>query len=65
MAADSTTLTPKRVGVVGGGIMGSGIAALFANQKIPVTLFEVSEELAQGALARLTDPKQKLQQLTT
>ena len=30
-----------------------------------MTLFEVSEELAQGALARLTDPKQKLQQLTT
>ncbi len=53
----------RQVGVVGGGIMGSGIAALFANVGIPVTLFDVSEELAQRSLAQLTDPKAKHPQL--
>ena len=57
--------TTKRVGVVGSGIMGSGIGALFANQKIPVTLFDVSEEVAAANLAKLADPSQKLAQLTS
>jgi 3-hydroxyacyl-CoA dehydrogenase len=55
----------ERVGVVGGGIMGSGIAALFANQKLPVFLFDVNPEVAAASIAKLTDPKQKLQQLTS
>lgn len=53
----------RRVGVVGGGIMGSGIAALFANQGIPVTLFDVSEELARKSLEKLADPAAKHPQL--
>lgn len=50
----------KKASVIGGGIMGSGIAALFANNGIPCTLFDVSKELAQKSLDRLTDPKAKL-----
>ncbi len=54
---------PKRVGVVGGGIMGQGIAALFANEGVDVTIFDVTEAQAQGALEKLGDPDQKLPQL--
>ncbi|MBL4848137.1 MAG: enoyl-CoA hydratase/isomerase family protein [Planctomycetes bacterium] len=61
----TATLAPKRVAVVGGGIMGGGIAALFANQGIPVTIFEINEELARKSLERLADTKQKIQQLTS
>jgi 3-hydroxyacyl-CoA dehydrogenase len=60
-----SVFTPTRVGVIGGGIMGSGIAALFANQGIPVTIFEINEELARKSVERLGDPKQKIQQLTS
>ncbi|MGE0711139.1 MAG: 3-hydroxyacyl-CoA dehydrogenase NAD-binding domain-containing protein [Planctomycetota bacterium] len=57
------TLAPKRVAVIGGGIMGSGIAALFANQGIPVFLFELDEAMARRSLEKLADPAQKIQQL--
>jgi 3-hydroxyacyl-CoA dehydrogenase len=61
----TATLAPKKVAVVGGGIMGGGIAALFANQGVPVTIFEINAELAKKSLERLGDPKQKIQQLTS
>lgn len=61
----TAALQPKRVAVVGGGIMGGGIAALFANQGIPVTIFEVNEDLARKSLERLADTSEKIQQLTS
>jgi len=57
-------LKPERVGVVGGGIMGSGIAALFANQGLPVTLFDVDPAVAARSIAALAE-QAKLPQLTS
>ncbi|MFT4809073.1 MAG: 3-hydroxyacyl-CoA dehydrogenase [Paraglaciecola sp.] len=37
----------KRVGVIGGGLMGGGIAMNFVNVGIPVTLLEISQEALQ------------------
>jgi 3-hydroxyacyl-CoA dehydrogenase len=37
----------KRVGIIGGGTMGGGIAMNFVNVGIPVTLLEISEEALQ------------------
>jgi 3-hydroxyacyl-CoA dehydrogenase len=37
----------KRVGIVGGGLMGGGIAMNFVNVGIPVTLLEISQEAIQ------------------
>jgi 3-hydroxyacyl-CoA dehydrogenase len=56
---------PEGVAVIGGGIMGGGIAALFAANGIPVTVFDVTEKQAQATLDKLADPEQKLQQLTS
>lgn len=56
---------PERVAVVGGGIMGGGIAALFAANGIPVTVFDVTAAQAQATLDKLADPDQKMQQLTS
>jgi len=55
---------PKRVGVVGGGIMGSGIAALFANLGIDATLFDLDAETAAKSIEALKQAK-KLPQLTS
>ncbi|MBS1888504.1 MAG: 3-hydroxybutyryl-CoA dehydrogenase [Actinobacteria bacterium] len=41
----------ERVGVVGGGIMGTGIAEVCARAGLPVTLVEVTPERAEGARA--------------
>lgn len=54
----------ERAGVIGGGIMGSGIAALFANQDIPVTLFDVDLDVAKASLEKLASAT-KLPQLTS
>jgi 3-hydroxyacyl-CoA dehydrogenase len=37
----------KRVGIIGGGLMGGGIAMNFVNVGIPVTLLEISQEALQ------------------
>jgi 3-hydroxyacyl-CoA dehydrogenase len=37
----------KRVGIIGGGTMGGGIAMCFVNAGIPVTLLEINEEALQ------------------
>ena len=44
----------KAVGVVGGGIMGSGIAEVAARSGLDVVLREVNEAAVEGAQARLT-----------
>ena len=44
----------KAVGVVGGGIMGSGIAEVAARSGCDVVLREVNEAAVEGAQARLT-----------
>ena len=35
------------------GVMGSGIAAHFANARIPVVLFDIKMEYAEGAIAKM------------
>jgi 3-hydroxyacyl-CoA dehydrogenase len=54
---DLPTDTPKRpvnrAAVVGGGTMGRGIAMVFADAGIPVTLLEVTPEARDAALAAL------------
>ncbi len=40
----------KRVGVIGGGTMGGGIAMSFANAGIPVVMIEISDEALQRGL---------------
>jgi len=43
--AKDTALRPiKKVGIIGGGTMGGGIAMNFANVGIPITLLEISQE---------------------
>ncbi len=51
VATDPRSSVRKRVFVVGAGIMGSGIAAQCALAGYPVTLEDVSEELARRGLA--------------
>ena len=60
-------VTPKveRVAVVGAGIMGGGVAALFANAGKHVSLFDVERSLADKALDVLRDVSTKLPQLYT
>jgi 3-hydroxyacyl-CoA dehydrogenase len=49
--AKDTPLRPvEKVGIVGGGTMGGGIAMSFANAGIPVTLVEISDEALQHGL---------------
>ncbi len=43
--------TVKKVGIVGAGTMGAGIAMSFANAGIPVTLLEISEEGLERGLS--------------
>lgn len=49
-AADLAPRVIDRVGVVGGGTMGRGIAMSFANAGIPVRLMEVSADKARAAV---------------
>lgn len=44
----------QRVGIIGAGTMGGGIAMSFANAGIPVTLLDASEEGLEGGLRSLT-----------
>ena len=43
----------ERVGVVGGGQMGAGIAEVCAKAGVDVVVHEIYEELAAGARARI------------
>ena len=54
LASDPRASVRKRVFVVGAGIMGSGIAAQSALAGYPVTLEDISEELARKGLASAT-----------
>jgi len=45
--------TILKVGVIGGGAMGQGIASLVAQSGIPVVIKEINEELAQKALENI------------
>lgn len=49
----------RKVGVVGGGTMGGGIAALIARSNRPVVVKEESQELAQGAEKNIHDRFQR------
>src|SRR5262249_37290896 len=51
LAEDTSVLPINRVGVVGAGLMGGGIATVFANAGLPVTIVEANE----AALARGLD----------
>ncbi len=55
----------KEVAVIGGGIMGAGIAAFFANNNVPSKIFDIKLELAKGAIDKLADPKAKVPLLYT
>ncbi|RUX42661.1 3-hydroxyacyl-CoA dehydrogenase, partial [Mesorhizobium sp. M7A.F.Ca.US.014.04.1.1] len=43
----------KQVAVIGGGLVGSGWAVVFARAGIPVRLFDASEDIRQGASSRI------------
>ena len=43
----------KKVAVIGGGLMGCGIAINFLNRGFPVTLLDISKEAADAAKARI------------
>ena len=43
----------KSVAVIGGGLMGSGIATALALNSVPVVLKEVNEEFLQAGLQRI------------
>lgn len=53
-------LAPKRVAVLGGGVMGTGIAALMANNGIQVDVFDISQELAEKSIAKMSDRKARI-----
>ncbi len=55
----------KHVAVIGGGIMGGGIAAFFANNGIPASLFDIEKKLAINCIKNLTDPKARIPLLYT
>jgi 3-hydroxyacyl-CoA dehydrogenase/enoyl-CoA hydratase/3-hydroxybutyryl-CoA epimerase/3-hydroxyacyl-CoA dehydrogenase/enoyl-CoA hydratase/3-hydroxybutyryl-CoA epimerase/enoyl-CoA isomerase len=53
---DDRTVTPSavsRVGVVGAGLMGSGITTAMIRRAVPVTLLDVSDEFVQKGLGRI------------
>jgi 3-hydroxybutyryl-CoA dehydrogenase len=49
-----TTFTPRKVGVVGGGLMGGGIAQTCAQAGYETLVREVNQELLDKGLARIT-----------
>ncbi len=51
MPKDTKTLDIEKVGVIGAGTMGGGIAMNFANAGIPVTILETSQEYLDKGLA--------------
>ncbi|MGC4121911.1 MAG: 3-hydroxyacyl-CoA dehydrogenase NAD-binding domain-containing protein [Myxococcales bacterium] len=55
----------KHVAVLGGGIMGAGIAGFFADRGYECSIYDLTLELAQGALDKLNDPKAKVPLILT
>jgi 3-hydroxyacyl-CoA dehydrogenase len=53
-------IAPKKVAVLGGGVMGTGIAALMANNGISVDIFDVKKEFAEKSIEKMADPKAKI-----
>jgi len=53
MPAGATPWPLRRVGVIGGGTMGSGIAVTLAEAGLDVTLIEMNEQAAEAAQARV------------
>ena len=51
LAKETPRRAVEKVGVIGGGTMGGGIAMCFANAGIAVTLIEISDEALQRGLA--------------
>jgi 3-hydroxyacyl-CoA dehydrogenase len=50
---------PKTVAVLGSGIMGSGIAAFFADRGARVQMYDLKQEIAAASLSKLLDKKAK------
>jgi 3-hydroxyacyl-CoA dehydrogenase len=50
---DTATIPVNKVGVIGGGTMGGGIAMNFANVGIPVTIVEVKQDALDRGLATI------------
>jgi len=55
LSKDIQPLPIRSVGVVGAGLMGGGIAMVFANAGLPVTLLDVSQEAVDRGLAKIRD----------
>ena len=53
LPADVAPLPVHSVGIIGAGTMGSGIAMVFANARIPVRLLEASQEALERGLAKV------------
>jgi 3-hydroxyacyl-CoA dehydrogenase len=51
LAKDTPVRDVNRVGIIGGGTMGGGIAMSFANVGIPVTMVEISDEALEHGLS--------------
>jgi 3-hydroxyacyl-CoA dehydrogenase len=51
--ADTPTIDIARVGIIGAGTMGGGIAMNFLNVGVPVTLVEMSQEALDRGIARI------------
>lgn len=55
----------EHVAVIGGGIMGGGIAAFFANLGLTCDLCDIDIKISEGTLAKISDPKSKIPVLYT
>ena len=53
--ADTPTRTIRRIGILGGGTMGRGIAVAFCNAGLPVRLVESDKAALERALAAIAD----------
>ncbi len=51
MSRDTAQRDIRKVGIIGGGTMGGGIAMSFANAGIPVTLIEINDEALERGLS--------------
>ncbi len=67
-------MTVNRVGVVGAGVMGRGLAQSLAQYRIPVTLLDVSDSILESArveirrnlrLAKMLDPQSQTEPIDT